>query len=38
MDKELEAVLKDGPRACFVAAAVRAALIRPGDPARRGAV
>jgi hypothetical protein len=32
MDKELEAALKDGPRACFVAAAVRAGLIRPGDP------
>jgi hypothetical protein len=32
MDKELEAALKDGPRACFVAAAMRAGLIRPGDP------
>jgi hypothetical protein len=32
MDAELEAALKGGPRACFLAAAVRAGLIRPGDP------
>jgi hypothetical protein len=32
MDVELEATLNAGPRACFVEAAVRAGLIRPGDP------
>jgi hypothetical protein len=32
MDAELEAALKAGPRSCFLAAAVRAGLIRPGDP------
>jgi hypothetical protein len=38
MNRELEAALEAGPRACFIDATVRAGLIRPGDPINQAQV